>query len=256
MEEANNTPSTIGSVGKAFRILEELQEHEACRVTDLSHNVELPESTVYKYLKTFELQDYVKRTDNGYALDYKFLQFGGIVRDRCRIFQFGRGRVESLADEIDEVVFISVLDRDRGVFIFRANDQYNIKESLPLGKRYHLHQNASGKAMLAKLTDVEIQRIVDNQGLPNGTERTITSEEVLFDEIDQVRAQGYALNNAERDSKLMAVSSAVKDDKYDEIGAIGISIPWDSPAEEKLNGEYARLVRKHSSKLTQQLRHS
>lgn len=256
MENGNDAAGTIKSVSKALMILEEMKDHEVVSVSTLSHSLQLPESTVYKYLKTFEVQDYVKRTEDGYALDYNILKFGGIVRDRCRIFQFGRERVESLADEVDEVVFISVLDGERGVFIFRANDQYNIKESLPLGKRFHLHQNASGKAMLAELSDGEVEQIVASQGLPRVTERTISSAGALFEELDEVRGQGYALNIGERDSRLMAVSSAVIDDKSDEIGAIGISIPRESPAESKLDQEYARLVRLHSSKLTQQLRHS
>jgi DNA-binding IclR family transcriptional regulator len=239
-----------------MQILEEMKNDEFSRVSELSHTLEMPESTIYKYLKTLETKNYVQKTEKGYAIGYQFLQFGGSVRDRCRIFQFGREKVETLADETDEVVFISILDGEQGIFIFRANDQYNIKESLPLGKRFHLHENASGKAMLAELSDGEIERIIANQGLPGSTEETISSEEELFAELEQVRSQGYALNQGERDSRLMAVSSAVTDPKNDEIGAIGLSVPCDSPATAKLDDEYARLMQMLSSKLTQQLRHS
>jgi DNA-binding IclR family transcriptional regulator len=256
MDERATEPGTINSVNKALRILEEMQDRNGCRVNDLSDSLQLPASTVYKYLKTLEVNGYIQKNDGVYTPSYRFLKLGGHARDQSRIFQFGRQKVENLAEEINELVFISILDGQKGVFVFRANDQYNIQDSLPLGKRFYLHQNASGKAMLAKLSDDQIETIIENQGLPAATEATITSKADLMEELAEIRAQGYALNRGERDSTLMAVSSAVIDTSNNEVGAIGISFPRESPASELIDDEYARAVQRVSSKLTHQLRHS
>lgn len=256
MGDTNPDLGTINSVRKSFRIIEKLQKSGGCGVDDVSKSLNIPKSTVYKHLKTLENANYVRKKNSDYLLGYKFLKHGGYVRDHCRIFLYGRQKLEELGKKTDELVFMTILDHNQGAFIFHSNDQYNIRKNLPLGERFELHQNASGKAMLAEMSNEKIISIVEDRGMSSATEATITTQSDLTEEIDKIRTQQYALNRGERDSALWAVSSAVVDGPNNEIGAIGISIPADSPAREHIDEKYAKAVRRVSSKLTQQLRYN
>ncbi|GGL64030.1 IclR family transcriptional regulator [Halocalculus aciditolerans] len=253
MESGSNR--TVGAVETAFAVVRELEARGPCGVTALADAMDLPKSTVHKHLATLVDEGYVRRRDGRYRVGFKFLQHGGVVRDRCRLYTFGRPKVESLVDDVSEMVILSIREGDRGVFLFRSNDRYNLKESLPMGARFNLHSNGAGKAMLAASSDAFVRDLAD-AGLPAETPETITDPDVLFAEVERVREAGYALNHGERDSGVQAVSAPIRDAATGDVGAISISVPSGSPAVDHLDGEYAEAVQRAASELTLQLEHS
>lgn len=254
MIDDETSRQTVGSVERAFAIVNQLQEREPCGVTNLAKSMELPKSTVHKHLQTLVEQGYVRRIDGKYRLGFRFLKHGGVVRDRNRIYTYGRPKVESLVDEVGEMVILSVHEVARGVFLYRSNDRYNLRKSLPMGAHFHLHRNAAGKAMLAEYDDDFVRDLIGQTDLTELTDATITDLDELCTELATIREQGYALNRGERDENVHAVSAAITDG--DDVGAISISVPSGSPAAEHLDGEYAEAVQQAASELTLQLKHS
>lgn len=247
---------TIGAVETTFAIIDALETKEPCGVTALAESMELPKSTVYKHLRTLVEQGYVQQSDEKYRVGFKLLKHGGVVRDRCRIYTYGRPKVESLAEEVGEMVILSIREDNRGVFLFRSNDRYNLKETLPMGAQFHLHCNAAGKAMLAEFDNEDVREHLGGSGLPGATEMTITDMDQLIQELTTIRECGYARNLGERDRSVQAVSAAITDQSTGDIGAISISVPNDSPASEHLDGEYAEAVQQTASELSLQLKHN
>lgn len=247
---------TIGAVKTTFAVVELLQRQGPTGVTAIANEMELPKSTVHKHLQTLVDQGYVRKTGGKYALGFKFLEHGGVVRDQCRIYTYGRPKVEALAAEVEEMVILSIREGNQGVFLFRSNDRYNLRESLPLGARFALHCNAAGKAMLGENDDEQVSECVDATGLPSVTDRTITDHDKLFQELETVRERGYALNRGERDRSVRSVSASIVDERTGDIGAISISIPSDSSTAKYLNNEYAEAVQQATSELSLQLKYS
>lgn len=256
MDDPAEPKQTVGAVETAFAVVDHLESAGRCGVTRLAEVLDLPKSTVHKHLKTLQSEEYVRQADGEYELTFKFLRHGGVVRDRSRFYAYGRPKVESLAAEVGEMTILSVRERDHGVFLFRSNDRYNLRESLPMGAQFYLHRNAAGKAMLAEHDDEFVDSLLDGVGLPAETDATITDREDLFDELAATRERGYALNRGERDENVGAVSAPIQDEKTGNVGAVSITVPRDSPASEHLDGEYAEAVRRVASELSLQLEHN
>lgn len=256
MANEKRSGRTIGAVETAFAVVDHLQRRGPSGVTAIAGSMDLPKSTVHKHLRTLVAQGYVRRIDGQYALGFKFLEHGGVVRDRCRIYTYGREKVESLAADVEEMVILSIREGEQGVFLFRSNDRYNLRESLPLGARFDLHCNAAGKAMLAELDDEAVDECVDAAGLRPVTDRTITDRDELFRELATVRERGYALNRGERDRSVRSVSATVVDEKTGDIGAISVSIPSESSTAKYLDDAYAEAVQQVTSELSLQLKYS
>lgn len=53
--------NTVTSVERALDIVEHLKTLEKAGVTELAESVEMPESTVYNYLRTLEKREYIKK---------------------------------------------------------------------------------------------------------------------------------------------------------------------------------------------------
>lgn len=66
-----------------------------------------------------------------------------------------------------------------------------------IGEQFQLHQTAAGKAILSVLSDEVVRSIYNGLELKQRTENTIADPDALFEELDTIREQGYALNQKE-----------------------------------------------------------
>lgn len=248
--------SRIKAINTSFRIIDALHEHGPAGVTTLAKITSLPKSTLYKHLMTLVDLGYISKQDDDYAISLRWLKLGGAVRDQTRIYTHARQKMEELVDDIGEMLILSIREGNQGVFIHRAHDEYNLKQTSPLGARFNLHTNAGGKAMLAEMSDEDIDAYIKATGLPAVNDNTITNPNELWEQIQRIRERGYSLNLGERVSEVRSASSAIVDPVNGQIGAISISAPSGSPSTEHLDGEYGEAVRKITSELTLKLKHS
>jgi len=99
-----------------------------------------------------------------------------------------------------------------------------------------MHYNSGGKAILAHLPDREVNVIIDEYGLPAQTENTITTRETLFDELERIREQGYALNLSEDLKGIHAIGVPLTFDGEIQ-GALSIAGPAHRLSKERCEGE-------------------
>lgn len=251
-----DTSGLVKSDLRLFTIVEGLQELEGAGVTELADHVGMGKSSVHKHLKTLEREEYVVNDGGDYRLSFKFLHHGGHVRDRNPLCNLARPHIRDLADETDMLVLFAIKEHDCGIYAYLHNDRYGLRDEVPLGERFYLHQNASGQAMLARLDDEEIARIVDRHGLPQGTENTIGDRKALFDRLETVREDGIATSFEERMEGLQAISTAVHDPETDTLGAVGLAGPADRLAGDTIREEYGDTVREAANELELQARYN
>jgi DNA-binding IclR family transcriptional regulator len=223
-------PGTVRSDYTVFAIIEGLRKLDGAGVTELATHLDLSKSSVHKHLKSLEELGFVDNFDGTYDLSLRLLEYGGYVRVRNRIYRFGRPKAEKLAEEVDELVMLSSRDGDRCPFLFRTSNRYGLQNVIPLGERPYLHQNAAGRAILAECSDTEIETYIEETSLPKAMEKTITDPEHLWDAIERIRNDGFAVSRGERFNGIQAISSAITDDYTGAIGAITIVAPEETAA--------------------------
>jgi DNA-binding IclR family transcriptional regulator len=125
---------------------------------------------------------------------------------------------------------------------------------LPLGNRFRLHQNASGKAILAQLDDQSVDKFIKEVDLTAATPNTITNESNLRNEIENVQEQGYATSVEERVEGAQSVAVAIENHNSGNIGAVCISAPADDITQERIHTEYAEMLIKEASDLELRMR--
>ena len=119
-----------------------------------------------------------------------------------------------------------VEERGKGVFInaIRGSEAAVIT-NIRLGKPYHLHGFAAGKAILAALPRERVTEIIDAHGLPGFTDGTITNRERLFDVLDRIEEEGVAFSQGETTPGIRAVGASIRGVDGDVLGGVGISGP-------------------------------
>ena len=95
---------TLSTVERAFQILDLLWKLDGAGPTEIAERMDVPDSTVYDYLRSLCETEFVTRQKGSYRLTHHFLTIGGKMRYRNRLFQVAKGEMKRLATETDELV--------------------------------------------------------------------------------------------------------------------------------------------------------
>ena len=196
-EIANETSSTL----KAFGVLEVLvRAGRAVTLSELMHATELPKPTLHRTLALFEEAGLLCREPGGraYIVGDRLSRFGlDVLRNDGAATQ-RRIVLRRVVSEIGESCNLAVLHKGAVIYLDRIEAAWPLRLQIPQGGvAMSPHCCASGKLLLAHLSVVERQRLLEMMALERFTPRTITDRQVLASELDRIVNSGYAVDNEE-----------------------------------------------------------
>jgi len=223
----NNEPKTINAVETTFGILSAMEELEPAGLSDLASHLDIPTSTVFLHLSTLVANDYVVKEDKQYRRSFRFLEVGGSVRHRLDVARLLRNKVEELGWKTGEIAGAGIEENGQRVILYRSTGEKAAGDELPIGHHTEMHWTSLGKAILASVPAERRREIVEDQGLPRGTSKTLTTDEELERAMERVRQQGYAIDDEEHLQGVRGVAVPIFDREGNVLVSIGITGPRD-----------------------------
>ncbi|MEV0733202.1 IclR family transcriptional regulator [Polymorphospora sp. NPDC050346] len=199
------------SLGKALSILEALEnERGSASLGEVARATGVTKPTAHRMLALLEERGYVRRLPNrDYALGPRLIALGDHARRRNSLVTVAGPVLDRLVTQCNETIHLGVVSGRSLLYVDRrepADDAVRLGVlPAPLTS---LHASAAGKVLLAFGPDALLEQVIDS-GLPRYTAHTITSSDELRAELRQVSAQGYALNEQERNEGIRAVAVPV-----------------------------------------------
>jgi DNA-binding IclR family transcriptional regulator len=144
--------------------------------------------------------------------------------------------LNEIRDGINETVILGVRIRNRVLIMATAEAFESLKISVPLGSTIPLFAGAVGKVFLAEENPEHAAALINDQGLPHYTPRSITDVKAYRMELDRVRAQGYAVDIEEYLPGIRAVAVALHNRRGlpTALWVVGISANMDSDKIQKI----------------------
>lgn len=250
MADSNpGSPRRIKAVQTSFRIVEALVEREEAGVTELADRLDLSKGTVHTHLSSLEDEGYVLNRKGRYRPSLRYLRIGDRVRESFDIYKHGRSAANRLAKECGGLVYLAVRQGTLVCFLYavRGSDDA-IQTATRLGRTRYFHTTAAGKSMMAHMSEATVEEILDARGLPRKTDLTVTDRRVLFEELEEIRSQGYAVNAQEQHLGATTVASSVLRPSGEVIGTISVSGPAAKFDAEYID-EMAELVKETANKI-------
>lgn len=215
----------VQSVETAFSLLEHLKAVDGATLSALAGEFDLAKSTIHRHLKTLEQRGYVVEERDVYHPSLRFVDLGEYARTRRPEYEEAGRKVEKLVELTGEQAGFAVEEHERAVLVHRGIGENAVRADSHLGKRFPLHATAGGKAVLASLPADRVDRIVEARGLEAYTQNTTTDPTVLREELDRIRAEGIAFNQAEFIEGLHALAVPVRSADDELLGALTVSGP-------------------------------
>lgn len=225
----DSRPRPVKTTQTSLALVRAVRERDGATLSELADRLELAKSTVHNHLHTLVDEGFLVREGDTYHVGLQFLSFGEHARHRNPLYAPARRRVYSIAEQTGKEADFIVEENGRAYSVEYAigESSHAVPESSPFraGNRFHMHNCASGKAMLASMAEDRVRSIVDRWGLPATTERTITDEATLFEELEAIRDRGYAVNDEELIDGYRSVGAAVTNPDGEVVGAFSVGGP-------------------------------
>jgi IclR family transcriptional regulator, acetate operon repressor len=220
-------------------------------VRELGGRLGVSASTAHRLLSDLEELGMVARTPVGsYRLGLEFLRLAWTANSRFPFREAADDVLAGLAARSGESSFFGIYNEQRRQMMFAVSVEsaHPLRYTVPQGVWLPLHAGASGLAILAFLPE-KVQAEIVSGGLDALTERTVVDAEQLWQRLDRIRHDGYAISHGERINGAIAVAAPVTGPGDAVIGDVGITVP-----ETRFNAantlELVALVRDASQQLT------
>jgi DNA-binding IclR family transcriptional regulator len=222
------SPYKVQVLDRALAIIDMLANtRKDASLAELAEKVKLHKSTVHRLASILERHRIVERdTQSGrYRLGLRLFELGSIAMNRFNIRDRAHPYLERLLYQIDETVHLCALDAGEVLYLDKMEPVRSVRMASWIGRRNPVHCTSVGKAILAYLTEAEVDDILRQHGLKRRTAKTITTPAELKAELKLVRERGYALDNEEIEEGVRCVGAAILDHGGRPIAAISVSAP-------------------------------
>ena len=224
-----NDSGSSKSLQKAMRILVYMGEQSPeAGVTQLASELGLTKGTVHRLLNAMERFELIEKNSESerYRLGLKLYQLGNravesrTLRSEARrlLLEMSRRSRESVSLAVPTPGGVTCLDR-----LESSHTIINI--CTPVGSMFPPHCTAAGKAILAYMTEGEINEVIKRNPLRPYTQFTITQLSDLRENLRLIRQRGYSVDHQELERGLSGVAAPVLSAHERVIAAVGIAGP-------------------------------
>jgi IclR family acetate operon transcriptional repressor len=219
----------IQALDRAFLILDIIANSGGeAKLTEIASAAGLNVSTCHHLISTLHNWGYVARGNNSrtYILGSRILHLSAACLRQVDLPRRAQIYIDRLNEQTGESVQLAIMQDTNLVNILRRDSRHAVRVDGGLGgKSNAAHATATGKAILAWLPPIELDRIVAAKGLTSFTPRTITDFDKLTEELRLTRRNGFAIDREEFQPGVVCVGAAIRDHAGAVVGSISVSSP-------------------------------
>jgi IclR family pca regulon transcriptional regulator len=110
-----------------------------------------------------------------------------------------------------------------------------------------------GRVLLSGLSSPDLKTLISNLDLPKYTKNTITSKNILLQEINKVRIQGWSINDQELEYGLRSIAVPIFNKAEKVVASINISTTAQSNTLESMEAMFLPELRITAQKISDDL---
>lgn len=234
----------VKSLAKALRILDTVGRFQhGTSIATLSKELKMGKSTVHRLLATlrdFDLIWFDPATSN-YALGSRILRWSDLLVQQNLLVRHGLPILRDLVSAGRETANLAILDGTDVLYVAQFESMERLRLSEAVGTRQPAHSTALGKAILATMTEEELDQFYGKvDGLKGLTLNTITDRRRLKEHLRKVRNEGVAYDFEENVAGVVCLGAVVRNFTSKPIGAMSVSLPI-----QRLRGDSLITLKEH-----------
>lgn len=208
------TYAKMNDVLECFSIID--RKLSLIEIADRAH---LPRTTTHRILSALREIGFIEQDVHSghYALGIRLFELGSVALANMDLRREAVPYIDQLSSLSGETVHLGVFNGHGMVIIEREGNSMYIR-----GEVTPAHCTSLGKTTLAFQDEDTIRRVID-AGLKAYTSTTLATPDALRKELERIRIQGYAVDNAEHQIGVRCVASPIRNARKRVFAAISIT---------------------------------
>lgn len=199
---------------------------EPMTVAELATSVNMPKSTVYRFLMVLRSYGLAEENERGrYHVGTRAMALGYAARRQVDLPRLCRPAMVELGNLTGESIILTVIRWPYGVCIDRVESLHPVRLTLEPGTVTGLHAGASCKVLLAFVDERLRERYLTEVNLHRYTDQTITSPDQLRQNLREIRTIGYSVSMDEVDLGSSAVAVPILGPDGEQVAGLSIAGP-------------------------------
>lgn len=224
---AQEDSKTIQSLDRALSILETLAGDDGATLTELAERAGQATTTTYRVLSTFQGHGIVDFDKEGqiWKVGPGAFRIGSVFLNRTSILAATRPIMQRLMRETGETANLGVECDDKVMFISQMETPQTIRAFFPPGTLSAMHGSGIGKVLLAYSAPERAKAILQRQGMARFTDHTITDVTKMMEQLQQIREQGFGVDDEEATLGMRCVAAPVINAYGEPVAGLSVSGP-------------------------------
>ena len=246
--------SDTGAIHRVLKLVSLLSDHPHLTAKQAAPMLGWPVSTTHRLLRKLADFEFAAHTQKGtFGPGMELFRIAGRLGGKVPFVRIAEPLLAALSARFNETSLLTILERRqlRMYFAASASPADPMRYIIELNKTAPLVWGASGRSLLAFLTDAEIQQAIDGCTTPNIRGDQLDPAE-LRAHLARIAADGYAVTRSHRTMNSVGVAVPFSNTEGEVVGCLGFQIPGFRLSEESIPDLVAAL-RDAASVISQQI---
>jgi IclR family pca regulon transcriptional regulator len=205
-------------------------EHPVLGIAEIAEALGMSRSTTHRYVTTLLALGYLEQgRSRKYRLGLRVTDLGMSALNSTGLREHVHPFLEELRQRTGYTTGLAVLDGTEILYVDRARswrrEGREVDAGLHPGSRLPAYCTAMGKVLLAHLPERIQRELITQLALERQGPNTIMSKSALREELQQIREDGFAVNDQELKPELHAIAAPVRDESREVVAAVGLAAP-------------------------------
>ncbi|MBD8890035.1 IclR family transcriptional regulator [Roseibium litorale] len=215
-----------GTVGKALDVLDLIASfNRPVRFAELQGKSPFPKATLYRLIQTLTHQNMLAQDpDTGaYSPGIRLVRLAHAAWQQSSLAPIARPHIDDLSRQAGQTIHLAQLDGGQVLYVDKRNAREPVDMFSQAGKVGPGYCTGVGKAMLAFLTETELEAVLARQSFHRFTPSTLTTKDALWTEFEEIRASGYAFDREEHEAGIICIAAPILSNGGRVIGGLSIT---------------------------------
>lgn len=237
MVKPDPTKQPSQTLARALLILEAFTPQQPTwGVRELARELGINPTTVHRLLTTLCNTGYLQQDPESqrYSLGPKVMKLAAVYAQHNPLPSIARRVFESYTDRFPYNFYLGTITNHYEVLYLAVLDGRGpIKIVVEPGGTVGVHSTALGKVLLAFQSDEYIREFLEQAELKAYTSRSITDPRKLWEQLQEIRRQGYAVNDGEQYEEIAAVGVPLFDSRRQVAAGVSLAYPRSLAGDER-----------------------
>lgn len=218
----------INSVLRATQVLNAFtHEKSSFTHTELSKTLGINNASLTRILYTLIYTDFLEKdlSTGNYRLTVKSFQIGSVYLSKVDFHTAAMPHLSELSAQYGETSNLAILNGNEVFFIDRVESSQSIRLKSNIGSKLPAYCTALGKVLLAYQDNEFIDQFLQSTELKKYTPTTITEPKLFKEHLNEIKNQGYAIDNNEHQPEFKSTAAPIMDNTGKVIAGISIIAP-------------------------------